>query len=507
MASRELRTLRNNFEWEEIGKFKMGDDLASHLRKIISKKEELDTPEKESLKFLLKSLHEDVIYEIKALPEYKDNKEDINWYFKTLESLYGENKTEISNYGQLFNIRQKPNQSLREFISEIRVSGYKIFEDVDPMKREALFIKCFIQGLINKLHSLVLEEIQPKTLEEAYNVLRNENNMSSNGSGDCYKIAADHDTNDLFKMLDKICGRLDVIESRLNNLQPRTTYNRTTDRNKRDFLRKCFNCNLPGHVAKQCRKPPVCKNCFKRGHIAENCQFRNKKLRYMQDDTDSVSSVKTDDILMSNDYVNTKELEEKEGNVYSLQKNINTWRKVTYKKKNSKPEKDVEINQWLGYINGENKKPKTVISSSNTEVARNKPVVKAEINGIEKSVMLDTGCESNVIDKVFLAKIADNKSLKIIEKEGYLKCANGSPIKVIGYTVVPVKFGNFITNMKFTIVDKIFPNVIIGLKYMKKVGINILPAEDAIKIRDLRIPFISKTESLYSVGNIKALEI
>ena len=405
MASRELRTLRNNVEWEEIGKFKIGDDLSSHLRKIISKKEELDITEKELLKFLLKSLHEDVIYEIKALPEYIENKEDINWYFKTLEKLYGEDKTELSNYGQLFNIKQKPNQSLREFISEIRVTGYKLFEDVDSMKRETIFIKCFIQGLNNKLHSLVLEEIHPQTLEEAYNVLKSDYKVLNNVPGNCYKLDADQDTKDIFKILDKICGRLDAIESCLNNLQSRKSYHRikeTFNGDRRDSLRKCFNCNLPGHVAKQCRKPTVCKNCFKKGHIAENCQYRNKKLRYMQD-TESVSSVKTDEILTSSDYLNAEENEEKQGNVYSLNNNKNAWRTVTYKKKKSKPtKKEVEINQWLGYINGKNKKPKTVISSSNTEVARNKPVVKAEINGIIKSVMLDTGCESNVIDNVFL---------------------------------------------------------------------------------------------------------
>ena len=53
-------------------------------------------------------------------------------------------------------------------------------------------------------------------------------------------------------------------------------------RNNFDENRKprCFNCNLYGHLAKECRKPKKereirkCYNCDKQGHLAKDCKSK-----------------------------------------------------------------------------------------------------------------------------------------------------------------------------------------------------------------------------------------
>ena len=84
-------------------------------------------------------------------------------------------------------------------------------------------------------------------------------------------------------------------------------------------------------------------------------------------------------------------------------------------------------------------------------------------------------------------------TLKFLRHTGSLKCANGSPIEVIGYTALTVSIGSHHFAAKYAIVNKIFPKVIIGLRTMKKESINILPAIDAIEIQGDILPFISKT--------------
>ena len=494
---------------DEVGKFHIGDDIKDHLRKLCNKIHELDITGKEKINFIIKSLHEDALCELKALPQYNINQDNFDWHYKNLEKLYAEQDSEVFAYSKLFNLKQIQGQSLREFISKIRIMGYKIFGNIDPDKREALFVKCLVKGLQNRLQATIIQEMQPGSLEKAYEILKNDNNINKSSKSEdiaCYKIEETSDV--ILDKLNEVCTRLAKLEKQLQ-ASSKTQFK--PYEKKHDYIdKKCFNCNMPGHMARNCRRPPTCRNCFKKGHISENCLHKNTKVRHMrEDDNDSMVSVKTDDIKESCDelLIDKRNGENEFGGVYMIDKHSssmdgrNTWRKVSHKKKKCKKEPE-EINHWLGYINGKAKKPKTVISISNPERARNKPIIRAKVNGADKNILLDTGCENNVIDYGFLKKISKGNSVNFLQKQGRLKCANGSPLPILGYTVLPVKLGDHVSEMKFTVVEEIFPNVIIGLKYMKRLGITILTGEDAVKIHNTTIPFISKTES---VENTKAL--
>ena len=73
-----------------------------------------------------------------------------------------------------------------------------------------------------------------------------------------------------------------------------------------------------------------------------------------------------------------------------------------------------------------------------------------------------------------------------------LTYANGYPIKVIGYSFINVNIGNKINKIKMTIVDKLFPRIIIGIRDIKKMNIALLTKLDCATIDKIKIPFISK---------------
>ena len=90
-----------------------------------------------------------------------------------------------------------------------------------------------------------------------------------------------------------------------------------------------------------------------------------------------------------------------------------------------------EINSWAEYVNGQDNRPKmpaakTVISSSLSELAPHKPVIKVSIGNRDKNVLLDTECDTNVVDLKFFISLCKNKEVKIFYRSGSLKCANGS---------------------------------------------------------------------------------
>ena len=140
-----------------------------------------------------------------------------------------------------------------------------------------------------------------------------------------------------------------------------------------------------------------------------------------------------------------------------------------------------EIINWSNFVQGHGHKPKrslhklqdsdsqkilkpaaTVISESHCEKAANKPIESAMIEGrIPKNVFLDSGCECNIVDYTFLKQLSSqNCRIKILKTNaGNLSCANGSTMKVIGYTLLRIQIGTKTMRMKFAIVDSIFPNV------------------------------------------------
>ena len=77
---------------------------------------------------------------------------------------------------KILKVKQKSNQKLNEFISEIRVEAYKIFGRENKEDREQCMMMTFINGLISKKAKLVLEELKPKTpdAEKSGIICRNE---------------------------------------------------------------------------------------------------------------------------------------------------------------------------------------------------------------------------------------------------------------------------------------------------------------------------------------------
>jgi len=80
-----------------------------------------------------------------------------------------------------------------------------------------------------------------------------------------------------------------------------------------------------------------------------------------------------------------------------------------------------------------------------------------------------------------------------------LRCANGSDLLVLGYSVLDVKIGSQTTQAKFTVAQQLSPNIILGMKFMKKMDVTLKPSSQCITVgipgsntRDV-IPFISQS--------------
>lgn len=490
-------------EIADIENFKRGKNLEKHLKLVEEKIQELNIHANEKAKFLLKTLDENIRLELKAFPNFK---EDFDWLVETLKEVYGQTASPVSLCVSLLNVRQRSGQMIQDFISEIRITAMRLFPDENPVTREKVMLMTFMEGLKNQKHAAILRQLNPSSLQEAYLLLKNEKD-------DEYQCVMKVDSQVmeiqvLRRDLNSALQRIRVLETKMEQ-----RISGKTEKQTRTI--QCFRCKKTGHIKRNCQAILKCDICNRENHLAENCFFnKNKKVRNIENE--SVNSIRTDEIeergdVFSEDFEDEKcnNDERNESNdayiISHLSHPQREKRKTACNSKNKKYPKDVCV--WNDYISGTTKRPRrplkrqsspTLISNSRPEKARNKPVIPAVVEGhFGKNVFMDSGCECNIIDNSFLGKVSRvNSQIKMLKSSGgNLACANGSPMKIIGFTVLNLKIGPKTMRLKFTVVESIFPNVIIGIRTMKKERISIIPAWDCVKVENASVPFVSKIVS------------
>ena len=535
-------------EFNKLKKFKAGRNVKHHFINLEEKFDDLSISEEEKPTYLLESLNDDVKHELFALPQYKANKKNYTWLKNKLMIIFKEKETKIGTMVNLLNLKQKPNQSVREFISEIRIESWKVMGDEDAETRESNAVLSFINGIRNRTISTALRQLSPKTLEEAYALVKREakkDMQDTQEDVETIRIMANSNQNmetmmknmaqeilELKQLVSKL--NLTVLNIQKTNNRPQRPGFVAFQQNPRNFSTEpnknfrpqqtkftpsapqmyasnlaCFNCNGQDHLVRNCPYPAICRHCRESGHLQHMCPKKkgnfNQEKRFRKVQDEEFSEPTTNEIL--DDSVSQHLNENCDMPACAVMHN--EWQNVTKikKRKRYNPRGKIvpdDIEQWSLYVNGKNHNPpsiktenkpavrqncKTVISKSNPEYARNKPVVACKVEGNNKNVFFDSGCESNIIDYEYAKRLGCKV---LFRPRGQLKCANGSPLMIIGYTVVNVIVGKSSFRCKCTIVEKIFPNLIIGIRTQKEENIDISAGRDCIIIKGERVDFLSK---------------
>ena len=513
-------------EFQEVGKYRIGQKIEQHLAKLEKKYEELEIEENDKIKYLLASLDEDMVCQICSQIDYEENQNSYSWIKEKLMRICNENKSRVSGLVQFLYIKQELGQSLHDFAKAVRIEGYKLLRLETPKKREEYFVMAFTNGLRDKKCKLALRQINPQTLDEAVKLIKREP-LTMEYPEQVRALDESDKMTILERKIDELCAELRVVKDKLTRLCPefnspvrysdavkrnlaappvapqiyrRSDPPRLMDgrQNEQQTLR-CYNCSANGHIARQCPHPVVCRKCNGVGHWARDCHRaahadhrQGRPIRQVFDNESEPATIELEEYdaeeskEISNATVAAIQPELPHGNPSTRVK-----RTITY---------PPEVEEWNRYIYNNGPKPKqtitrakTMISRTCNEHAENKPVAVCRIAAINKSVLFDTGSVSNVIDNEFFENVRRNNqaSVKLMKKSGSLRCANGSPIRIIGYTMLNVTIGTKVCRAKFTVVDRISPHVIFGIRGMKKFNISMLPARDGLEVQGEFVKFLS----------------
>lgn len=126
-----------------------------------------------------------------------------------------------------------------------------------------------------------------------------------------------------------------------------------------------------------------------------------------------------------------------------------------------------------------------------------KPMILARMNGRRCNVLLDTGASCNIITKECVEKIKDSVFTGTIDTKRIpnIFCANNEKMKCFGCINIPFGLAGMRTNIRFYVVDNLAQECILGVRTMKRLGLNICLNQDCCYWKNIAIPFEQKISS------------
>lgn len=211
----------------------------------------------------------------------EDAKDDYDILCESLRERFIPKELQTLYYSNLFGCKQKDQQSVDDYASEITKLTSRAYVEMPKRQKEILTKEHFVQGLNPDLKRFVLMS-NPKTFEEAFRHAKREecHNALTRPQARTMAAACEEDrTSRLEKSVEELAVQLSAMATNLNHITSPTNFNRgNRNQSNRGFRRgrdRGTRSNAKPRSDRNLRTTdgrPICNFCMKVGHIEFACR-------------------------------------------------------------------------------------------------------------------------------------------------------------------------------------------------------------------------------------------
>ncbi|MEL7309469.1 MAG: hypothetical protein AAGK05_17510, partial [Pseudomonadota bacterium] len=200
-----------------------GEDVTNHIEKI---KEYCNlaelTSHEDKITILMNTLPINLQKELKMTHGFKDSHQNFQATVDMFRRVCEQKKSKITPLIKLFEVKQAQHQHIDEFIREIRMRAHDVIYDYPEDEREDLMVKCLIKGVRNENISSALSILAPKTLEEAWKLIKKEDKKTILSVTNSVDVV--HCTSSCEKKMQELERQLQKLEDKVTKLTNMRTW-------------------------------------------------------------------------------------------------------------------------------------------------------------------------------------------------------------------------------------------------------------------------------------------
>ena len=335
----------NVLEWiTKPRTFSKGQNLPYHIKAVKRFLKNIKAPEEYHVAILVNSLDEECQLELFAHPEYQEDAVDSESLCALILKIFDVRKAGFSKLVRLLEIKQEAGETFCQFLTRLRVEGYKMFGDEEKEQSERFIISAFVNGLKNRSIAKAIETLEPDNSETALKLARKAEEQFRRETPvapvDCYEMAIGknkrfygekEDLEEMKKQIEFLTQQVMYLSNKLKfqngfqninglnarrtrtyagvvrngpqyqgqQFRPATNFKSFRPQESREnnwnrnltMTARCWNCD-GAHLLRSCPKKLLCKACNRVGHVSRFCDSSN--IRYIHEEPLEIVGAKED---------------------------------------------------------------------------------------------------------------------------------------------------------------------------------------------------------------------